>query len=740
MKKFFLPLLAFLLTLNLSLRADEGMWIPMLVERLNYQDMQKLGLKLTAEEIYSINNSSLKDAIVQFGRGCTGEIVSDQGLLLTNHHCGYGQIQYHSSIEHDYLSDGFWAMSLAEELPNPGLTVRFLVRMEDVSNDVKSQLTSDMNEEQRNAKIVEVSKVLTDKAIENTHFTANVRSFFGGNEFYLFVYETFLDVRLVGAPPSSVGNFGDDTDNWMWPRHTGDFSIFRVYSGPDGKPAEYSKDNIPLKPKHYLPVSLDGYQENDFSMIMGYPGSTDRYLSSFGVELAINTTNPAVVKIRQEKLDIIRAETSKSDDVRIKYASKDARISNYWKYFIGQTKGLKRLKVIDKKRDIEDQFRSWISADAARKTNYGQALSDIESAYKVNSTYALAGVYYNEAALRGPEIITLASAFKPLADELSQKNPDKEKTSKMIASLREQAKAYFKDYYEPIDMKMFASMMELFHNDVPSDQQPLYFTELISKYRDDYNRLAEDVFSKSFMACPDKVNAFLDKPSLKILQKDPAYILFVAFNDKFAEIQKARGEASSMLARGNRAFIAGLREMNPDRNYAPDANSTMRLTYGTVQGYSPADAVYYDYFTTLEGVMEKEDPTNYEFIVPEKLKQLYEAKDYGQYGQDGVLHTCFLTNHDITGGNSGSPVINAKGQLIGIAFDGNWEAMSGDIAFEPAYQRTISVDIRYVLFIIDKYAGAKNLIDEMTLVKAAPLLEKDVTSVKVPAAAIDSKE
>jgi hypothetical protein len=381
-----------------------------------------------------------------------------------------------------------------------------------------------------------------------------------------------------------------------------------------------------------------------------------------------------------------------------------------------------------------------VAADPARGAKYGQALSDIENAYKVNSTYALAGVYYNEAALRGPEIISLANAFKPLADELSMKNPDKEKTGKIVASLREQAKAYFKDYYEPIDVKMLASMMELFHNDVPADQQPLYFTELIGKYSNDYKRLADDVFSKSFLACPDKVNAFLDKPNLKTLTKDPAYALFMAFNDKFAQIQKARGEASSMLARGNRTFIAGLREMNPDRNYAPDANSTMRLTYGTVQGYSPADAVYYDYFTTLEGVMEKEDPTNYEFIVPEKLKQLFEAKDYGPYGQDGLLHTCFLTNHDITGGNSGSPVINAKGQLIGIAFDGNWEAMSGDIAFEPAYQRTISVDIRYVLFMIDKYAGAKNLIDEMTIVKAAPLLEKDVTSVKVPAAAIDSKE
>ncbi len=740
MKKFFLPFLVFLLSFNLSLRADEGMWIPMLVERLNYEDMQKLGLKLTAEEIYSINNSSLKDAIIQFGRGCTGEIVSDQGLLLTNHHCGYGQIQYHSSIEHDYLTDGFWAMSMEEELPNPGLTARFLVRMEDVSEAVNSQLTADMTEDQRNAKIAEVSKQLSDKAVEGTHYNANVRSFFGGNEFYLFVYEVFLDVRLVGAPPSSIGNFGDDTDNWMWPRHTGDFSIFRVYSGPDGKPAEYSKDNIPLKPKHFLPISLDGYKEGDFSMIMGYPGSTDRYLSSYGVELAINTSNPSVVKIRQEKLDIIRAVTSVNSAVRIQYATKDARISNYWKYFIGQTRGLKRLKVVDKKRKTEDDFRAWAAAEPARSAKYGTALQDIEQAYKVISEYALANVYYGEAALRGPEILSLAMSYKPLAEELAKKDADQARIEKMVTALQNQSKSYFKDYYEPIDRKMFASMMKLFYEDVPAGQQPLYFTELIAKYGKDYQKLADDVFSKSIFACPDRLTAFLDKPSVKKLEKDPAYQLYIAFSDKFGQIQKARNEASAQLARGNRLFIAGLREMNPDRKYAPDANSTMRLTYGTVGGYNPADAVYYDYFTTLEGVMEKEDPSSYEFIVPEKLKELYKAKDYGQYGENGKLHTCFLTDHDITGGNSGSPVINAKGELLGIAFDGNWEAMSGDIAFEPAYQRTISVDIRYVLFIIDKFAGAKNLIDEMKLVKTRPVLAPELVSEEVPAAAVESKE
>ena len=742
MKKIYLLLLISLLSFNFALKADEGMWIPMLVERMNYEDMQKLGLKLTAEEIYSVNNSSLKDAIVQFGRGCTGEIVSDQGLLLTNHHCGFGRIQYHSSIEHDYLSDGFWAMSFEEELPNPGLTVKFLVRMEDVSTQINSVLTSKMTEDQRKEKIAEVSKQLKDQATENTHYTAQVSSFFGGNEFYLFVYETFLDVRLVGAPPSSIGNFGDDTDNWMWPRHTGDFSIFRVYSGPDGKPAEYSNDNIPLVPKHFLPISLDGYTEDAFSMILGYPGRTNRYLPSYGVEMAISTTNPSVVKIRKEKLDIFRAVTSVDQEVRIKYASKDARISNYWKYFIGQTKGLKRLKVYEKKVALENEFRGWVFSSPEKKNKYGHALSLIEEAYSTYSQYALANTYYREAALRGPEIISYASGYKGLAKELANNKPDQEKIDGIVKSLKERSEGYFKDYYLPIDQKMFSSMVQLFHEDVPETQQPGFLFEVMKKYKGDYDRYAADVFAKSIFTSYEKVNAFLEKPSLKSLQKDPAYQLYVAYAEKYAEIQKSTNEVVAKLNKGNRLFIAGLREMNPQEKYSPDANSTMRLTYGTVQGYFPADGVYYDYYTTLEGVMEKEDPSNYEFVVSEKLKDLFKAKDYGQYAENGMLHTCFLTNHDITGGNSGSPVINAKGELLGLAFDGNWEAMSGDIAFETTYQRTISVDIRYVLFIIDKYAGAKNLIDEMTLVKTKPVLKLNIESVgdNVPAGETDSEE
>ncbi|RLD38014.1 MAG: serine protease [Bacteroidetes bacterium] len=716
MKKLLYFLTGFLMLLSTNTRADEGMWIPLLVDRLNYVDMQEMGLNLTAEEIYSVNNSSLKDAIVIFGGGCTGEIISADGLLITNHHCGYGVIQSHSTIEHDYLSDGFWAMSREEELVNPGLSVRFLERIEDVTERVLAGLNDGMTEDERKEKIKEIGDEIKAEATGDTHYNASVKSFFRGNEYYLFVYEIFKDVRLVGAPPSSIGKYGADTDNWMWPRHTGDFSMFRVYTAPDGSPAAYAEENIPMKPKHYLPVSVKGVKKGDFAMILGYPGGTDRYLTSFGVKLAVDESNMTIVKIREEKLAIMREGMDSDDAVRIQYASKYARIANYWKYYIGQTKGLKRLKVYDKKVELEDRFSNWVNTNPTRKAKYGQALPDIQKGYDILKENNLSKWYYREAISRGSEILGFASRFGTLR-KLMEEKADQEKIDKTVAGLRKYAERYFKNYNAAIDQNMLAAMMQMYYLNVAADQQPEMLQKLAAKYNGDFTDWAAMVFEKSIFSSPEKVYALLDNPKEKAIAKDPAYETIKAFSDNYKGISEKMSEADDYLARGNRLFVAGLREMDSDKVFYPDANFTMRLTYGSVQDYFPGDAVRYEYFTTLDGVMEKEDPDNWEFVVPDKLKELWENKDYGIYGEGEMMPVCFLTDHDITGGNSGSPVINGDGALIGLAFDGNWEAMSGDIAFEPALQRTINVDIRYVLFIIDKYAGAQNIIDELTIVK-----------------------
>ncbi|KAF0199458.1 MAG: Peptidase S46 [Bacteroidetes bacterium] len=712
MKKILI--LFFVLAAGFS-KADEGMWLPLFIERLNYVDMQKEGLKLTPEEIYSVNHSSLKDAIIQFGNGCTGELISNQGLVLTNHHCGYGSIQSHSTIDHDYLADGFWAMNMNEELPNEGLTARFLVRIEDVSQTILAQLTDKMTEVDRNAKIAELSKTIQNDATKGTGYEARVASFYNGNEFYLFVYEVFRDVRLVGAPPSSIGKFGADTDNWMWPRHTGDFSLFRVYADADGKPADISKSNVPLKPKHHLPVSISGYEKGDFAMIMGYPGSTDRYLTSWGVKLAIETSNPAIVKIREKKLGIMRQDMDADREVSIKYASKYAQISNYWKYFIGQTRGLKKLKVLDDKQKIETDFTNWMNGDASRKEKYGSALSDIESAYRTIGEYTLQRWYFVESIVRGAEIMTLAQSFSSLATELKAEQPSAEKMTRLQENLRKSVDKHFKNYNTPTDLKLLIAMLEMYYENVPADQQPAAFREMVAKNKNDFGKIGANIFKKSIFADKAKVDAFINKPSLKVLEKDPAYNLMKMMIEKYRENQKMMDVPNEMVDRGNRLFVAGLREMQPDRKFYPNANSTMRLTYGKILDYYPADAVHYRYYTTMKGIMEKEDPDNWEFVVPARLKELYEKKDFGDYGVNGEMPVAFLSTTDITGGNSGSPVLNGNGELIGLAFDGNWEAMSGDIAFEPELQRTISVDIRYVLFIIDKFAGAGNIIKELTI-------------------------
>ncbi len=732
MKRILLSLFAALLFGSAAMAIeppDEGMWLPMFVERLNYVDMQEKGLQLTAEEIYSINNSSLKDAIVGLSGGgvggffCTGEIVSDQGLLFTNHHCGYAKIQSHSTIEHDYLKDGFWAMSLEEELPNEGMAASFLVRMEDVTDSIIPFLSDTLSEAERGSQVRKIRTRIAKKAEEDGKYAARVSSFFGGNEYYLFVYTVYKDVRLVGAPPSSIGKYGGDTDNWMWPRHTGDFSIFRVYTGPGGESASFAEENIPLKPDHHLPVSLDGYDEGDFAMIWGYPGGTERYLTSYGIQYKLDAFLPVLVEIFEAQITSWKTHMDVDQAVRIQYASKYAGLANAWKLFLGQIRGLKRLKVYEKKQKIEEAFQAWADADPDRKKKYGGVLNNLEESY-VTLTAEFPNLAYTALAANSPEILGYAAQYGQLL-ELLESKADDIIIDETIDGIKAGMADHFKDYYAAADKDAFAALMEVYHKNVPTDMQPEYFLELVEDMDGNFEALADYVFNTSIFESEDQINAFLEKPKAKTLARDPALKLSTEFSNMMGQVMGQYREANATIGEYDRLFIAGLREMNPDKVYCPDANSTMRMTYGSVEDYMAADAVYYDYYTTLAGVMEKEDPSNAEFIVEEDLKVLFENKDFGRYGEmvDGKekMIVCFLTTNDITGGNSGSPVINGKGELIGIAFDGNWEAMSGDIAFEPELQRTINVDIRYVLFIIDKMAGAQNLIDELTIVDTPKL-------------------
>lgn len=715
MKKISLILAAVLLS-AIPIKADEGMWLPMFIKRLNYADMQKHGLKLTAEEIYSVNHSSLKDAIVRLGRGfCTGEIISDQGLMLTNHHCGFDVIQQYSTEENNYLDDGFWAASKKDELP-AGFSVSFLKRMEDVSAIINAELNEEMSFEERTMTIAKLSDSLQADAVEGTNYEAEVKSFFNGNEFYMFIYETFPDVRWVGSPPSSIGKFGGDTDNWMWPRHTGDFTLFRVYANKNNEPAPYSEENVPYQPKHHLPVSLKGIKEGDFAMIFGYPGSTDRYLTSPGVAYELETRQPSYVKLRREVLDIYEKEMAKDEATRIKYASKHAGISNYWKYFKGQSAGLKRLNVYEDKKALEKKLTEWINADAERKELYGEVMPGFDSAYAKMKDESLVRIYLNEAVFR-IEAIAYAYQFSALKRALEAENDTL--IQQTVEQIKSGIEEHYKNYSKEIDQQVFAAMIEAFSKDIPKEYQAVEFQELVDKYDGDFREMAEDYFSDTYFADKEATMELLEKPSVKKIDKDPIYNLMkILFNDYMKNIRPSLAETAEQMSRSERLFIKALREMNPDSVYAPDANSTMRVTYGNVKSYYPRDAVYYNYYTTGAGVLEKEDNSDPEFVVPEKLHKLLVEKDFGQYANEkGELPVNFISNNDITGGNSGSPIINGEGELIGIAFDGNWEAMSGDIAFEDELQRTIGVDIRYVLFIIDKYANADHLIEEMSIVK-----------------------
>ncbi len=736
MKKITYLFAFILLFSSTKVKSDEGMWLPIFLERLNYVDMQKMGLKLTPEEIYSVNKGSIKDAIVGLSNGptpqgffCTGEIVSSKGLVFTNHHCAYGNIQKHSSIENDYLADGFWAMNYEEELPNEGLSASILYRMEDITDSIIPNLSDTLSGDERSSAINEIISGIKKNNSEDGKYNVVIKSFFDGNEYYMFIYEVYQDVRLVGAPPSSIGKFGGDTDNWMWPRHTGDFSILRIYTAPDGSPAEYSEDNIPMVPKHHLPVNLDPVNMNDFSMIWGFPGGTERYLTSAGIEFKVEHFYPPIIEVFGKKLEIWKEHMNQDQDVRIKYASNYAGIANGWKLFIGQNKAIADLDLYENKKEFEDEFQKWVDMEPDRKERYGEVLNTIYQGTKDESVGYSTLIYSSLSGIGGADLIGYASDFSALKSFLEQYKEEKDKKKKVkkqkqidkeINKLKEGIAEHFKNYDVATDEDVFAALTEMYFNNVPEDMQPKLLIELEKKFKGDFKEMALYVFEKSNFSTPEKVNLFLQDPSLKDFKKDPAFVLASEFRSQLMKASGNINRGGYEVEEATRLFVEGIRKMQPNKKYYPDANSTLRFSYGKVLDYYPADAVHFDYITHLSGVIAKEDPENDEFIVPEKLIELYNTKDYGDYGKNGKMIVCYLTNNDITGGNSGSPVMNGRGELKGIAFDGNWEAMSSDIAFAPELQRTIVVDINYVLFIIEKFAGARHLIDELTIIKKMP--------------------
>ena len=704
-------------------RADEGMWLLSLIGK-NYQDMQRQGFKLTPEDIYNVNQSCLKDAIVGLGNAgspfwhfCTGEIISSKGLVSTNHHCGYGKLQEHSTVEHDYLRDGFWAYSMDQELPNPGLTASILVRMEDVTSRVKAVINDEMSEGDRAKAIENISQKIAKEAVEGTVYDAKVIPMFNDNQYFLFVHIIYKDVRLVGAPPSSMGKFGGDTDNWMWPRHTCDFSMFRIYTDPDGNPADYSKDNVPLTPKHHLPVSAGEINDGDFAMVMGFPGTTDHFLTSYGLDETMNITNKLRYEIRTVKINILREEMAASQATRIKYASKYASCSNYWKYSYEQNKALKALNTMGVKKEIEKEYMEW----ARRQTNpkYARALDLIQKGYAARATAEEANQYIVEGLLTGPELLLQAVRVYNTLEYAD--NPEyADYRENILEKLKANAADFYKDYNMETEMRVMTGLFAHVYKNMNEQYMPEFLIKAGKKKDGDFTKYVKEMFEESIFATEESFMKFMEKPSLKKLAKDPIYKAGKETFDRYYEVNSiVPQEDQENLERGIRDFTDGILQINNGKKLmSPDANSTIRLTYGNVMSYDPRDGVSYHYYTTLKGVIEKEDPDNAEFNVPTRLKELYAKKNFGPYAnKHGELPTCFITNNDITGGNSGSPVINGNGVLIGLAFDGNSEAMSGDIDFEENLQRCICLDSRYMLWVIDIYAGAKNLIAEMDIVK-----------------------
>ena len=704
MKRFF-AILTVLTAFAGSMRADEGMWLLPLIEKMNGKAMQEVGCELTPKQIYDINNTSLKDAIVQFGGGCTGEIISPNGLLVTNHHCGYSNIQKLSSVEHDYLKDGYWAMNNNEELPCEGLTVKFLESMSDVTAIV-AKAKKDGEEAAQEA----IARLEKEAQQANPYCTAIVTSFYDSNVYYLIIYRVYRDVRFVGAPPSSIGKFGADTDNWMWPRHTGDFSMFRVYSAPDGTPADYSPENVPLKSKNHLKISLAGVQEGDYTMIMGYPGRTTRFQTSPELKFQIEQ-NDIRIAARTLRQSVLLEDMLADPKVKIQYASKYSSSSNGWKKWQGMKLAFGKLGIIARAEQEEADFQKWANANKKRQAKYGTALADLKEAVdngreaNLASTIAMESIYKIELPLMAA---TMKNAFKANLKTTSD-------TTAALMAAYERMLGDYKDYSASTDRKVAKAMLKFYRENASAENYPEGLG--IDFATADIDAYVDALYDASVFCSPESLKEAVEKDGVKVFE-DPAYVAAKSLVNKNYDLYHAAGESNNILAQARQNYTAGLLEWKDGQPSYPDANFTMRLTYGTVKGYSPKDAVVYRYYTTLDGVMEKEDPTKWEFVVPAKLKELWKNQDFGQYAMtDGKMPLAFLSNNDITGGNSGSPIMNSRGELIGLAFDGNWESMSSDVMFEPDLQRCINVDIRYVLFIVDKFGGAGWLIDEMDIVK-----------------------